>query len=110
MVGNMYFSQKYAPWDHFLTYICNQKSHFGTAPIKNWIDDGLWKKCYHGFNNLEVDERKKIEKAVLESSTGVHLRVWEEIFLLCIDYLRKSSTSPFRNLNAIFARKEYQTS
>ena len=40
MVRNLCFSQKYFPWDHFLMYICNQKNHFGTAPIKNWIDDG----------------------------------------------------------------------
>ena len=47
---------------------------------------------------------------MLESSSGVLLRVWEDTFLLFIDYFRKSSSSPFGNLNAIFARKKYQTS
>ena len=110
MVRNLCFSQKYAPWDNFLTYTCNQRTHFGTAPIKTWIDDGLWKKHYPGFNDLEPDEKKEIEEAMVESSAGMLLRVWEETFLLFIEYLCKSTTSPFRKVNAIFARKEYQSS
>eukprot|EP00957_Ditylum_brightwellii_P189518 14425337-Ditylum_brightwellii.AAC.1 len=68
MVRNLCFSQKYAPWDHYLMYTCNQRTHFGTAPIKTWIYDGLWKKHYPGFNNLEPDEKKEIEEAMVESS------------------------------------------
>ena len=110
MVRNLCFSQKFAPWDHFLTYTCNQRTHFGTAPIKTWIDDGFWKNYYPGFHELEYDDQKEIEYAVIESSACILLRVWEETFLLFIDYLRKSPSSPFKSLNAIFARKEYQTS
>ena len=38
MVRNLCFSQNYAPWDPFSTCTCNQKTHFGTGPIKNWIE------------------------------------------------------------------------
>jgi hypothetical protein len=109
MVRNLCFSQKYAPWDHFLTHICNMKTHFGTSPIKIWIDGNAWKDHFTGFYNLELDEQKEIEHAVLESSARVLLQVWEEVFLLFIDYLRKSPSCPFKKLNAIFARKEYQS-
>ena len=47
---------------------------------------------------------------MIESSAGILMRVWEETFLLFIDYLRKSPSSPFKRFNAIFVRKEYQTS
>ena len=84
------------------------KTHFGTAPIKNWIDGDEWKHHYPGFYELDLDEQDEIEFAFLESSAGVLLRVWEEVFLLFIDYIRKSPTSPLNKFNAIFARKEYQ--
>ena len=63
MVKNLCFSQKYHPWDHFLTYTCNQRDHFGTAPIKRWTDGGEWKKHCPGFGELEVDEQQEIEQA-----------------------------------------------
>ena len=85
------------------------KTHFGTSPIKNWIDGIEWKSHFPNFYDLELDEQKEIEHAVLESSAGLLLRIWEEVFLLFIDYLRKSPSSPFKKLNAIFARKEYQS-
>ena len=81
------------------------KTHFGTSPIKNWIDSIKWKRHFPNFYDLELDEQKEIEHAILESSAGLLLRIWEEVFLLFIDYLRKSSSSPFKKLNAIFARK-----
>ena len=36
------------------------------------------------------------------------MRVWEEVFLVFIDYLRKSESSPFNKLNVIFASREYK--
>lgn len=108
MVRNLCMSQKYFRWDHFCTYTCNMKSHFGTAPIKNWIDSGEWKNHYPSFELLDSEEKKEIYKAILHSSAALLLRIWEEVFLLFINYLRKSKSSPFKKLNAIFARKEYQ--
>ena len=108
MVRNLCISQKYVGWDHFLTHTCNMKTHFGTAPIKDWLDSDEWKDYYPGFYDLENDEMKEIEYAFLESSASLLIRVWEEVFLLFIDYLRKSQTSPFKKLIALFARKEYQ--
>ena len=36
------------------------------------------------------------------------LRIWEEVSKLFLDYLKKSKSSPYKNVFAIFARKEYQ--
>ena len=35
MVKNLCSSQKPHQWDNLLTNTCNQRNHFGTAPIKN---------------------------------------------------------------------------
>ena len=40
VVRNLCASQKYHHMDFFITLTCNQKKHFGVAPIKNWIDSG----------------------------------------------------------------------
>lgn len=106
---NLCFSQKHHPWTHFLTYTGNQKKHFGTAPLKNWIDDGSWKDHFPNFYVLHPDEQEEIENAIIQASTGLLLRIWEEVFLLFIKYLRKSESSPFKKLLAIFARREYQS-
>ena len=55
-----------------------------------------------------MDEQKEIEDAMVQSSAGLLLRIWEEVFLLVLEYLRKTETSPFKKMTAIFARKEYQ--
>ena len=73
MVRNLCMSQKFIAWDHFLTHTCNMKTHFGTAPIKNWLDADEWKDHYPGFHDLENDEKKEIEDAFLASLASVLL-------------------------------------
>ena len=98
MVRNLCFSQKYVSWTHFLTFTCNQKYHFGTSEIKNWIDSNEWKKHYPDFYLLGFDEQQEIENAITDASAGLLLHCWEEVFLLFINYLRKSKSSPFKKL------------
>ena len=38
MVRNLCASQRYHVMTHFLTFTCNMRKHFGTKPIKLWID------------------------------------------------------------------------
>ena len=109
MVRNLCFSQKYHKWDHFLTFTCSMKTHFGTAPVKNWIDGEEWKQHYPGFYELDQIQKNEIKEALQQSAAGPLLRIWEEVFLLFIKYLKYSPSSPFKKFNAIFARKEYQT-
>ena len=108
MTRNLCASQKYHRWCHFLTFTCNTKTHFGTAPIKNWINGNEWKSYYPGYDELESDEKKEIETALVDASASLLLRVWEEVSSLFIDYLRKSPSSPFKKLKSIFSRKEDQ--
>ena len=109
MVRNLCFSQRYISWDYFLTFTCSMKTHFGTAPIMNWIDSGNWKRYYPNFHILSHHEQTEIEHALLQSAASPMLRIWEEFFFLFIEYLQKSPSSPFKKLHAIFARKEYQS-
>ena len=108
MVKNLCISQRYHPWDHFLTFTCNQKTHFGVSPIRNWIDSGRWKNFYNNFYILDDDEQLEITTSLFQSSAALMLRAWEEVFSLFLNYLRKSKSSPFKHLTTIFSRKEYQ--
>ena len=108
MVRNLCCSGKYHKWTHFLTFTCNQKNHFGTAPIKNWLDNHSYIHHFPNYFKLEPSQQEEIRRAVLQSSVGLMMRVWEEVFLLFIDYLKKSKSSPFKRFRSIFARKEYQ--
>ena len=36
------------------------------------------------------------------------MRVWKEAFQMFVNYLRKIPTIPFKHLDAVFARNEYQ--
>lgn len=58
MVRNLCASQKNNTHSHFLTFTCNQKLHFGTAPIKSWVDNFDHAcDCQH-YKNLEDDEKR----------------------------------------------------
>ena len=47
MVKNLCASQEYFQWDIFLTFTCNMRKHFGTKPIREWLDRiDEWTKHY----------------------------------------------------------------
>ena len=87
----------------FLTYTCNPKTYFGTDPVKNWIDSCARKNHLTGLFDIEATEKKETEQAMIESSANILLRVWEDPFILFIDYLRKSPLSPLKKLVPYFS-------
>lgn len=107
-VLNLCASLVYVMWDFFLTFTCNQKKHFGTSVIRDWLDSEEWKKHYEGFYSLPTHQQEEIERAMIQSAQGLLLRVWEEVSALFIDLLKRSKNSPFYDAFALFARKEYQ--
>lgn len=107
-VLNLCASLGYFEWDFFLTFTCNQKKHFGTSVIKDWIDGDNWKDSYAHYYNLPIHHQNEISRALIQSAQGLLLRVWEEVSALFIDLLKRSSKSPFFKTFALFARKEYQ--
>ena len=108
MVKNLCASQVHHPMDFFLTFTCNQRKHFGTRQIKIWIDSMEWKDHFPKFGELNKYEVREIEKAMVQASASVLLRVWQEVCKLFLDYLRKSPSSPYKKTLSIFARHEYQ--
>jgi hypothetical protein len=64
MVRNLSTAQKYMKNDFFVTYTCNQKEHFGTKPIKDWIDSNEWQDHYSSFKDLTPSEFEEIQSAV----------------------------------------------
>ena len=52
MVKNLCVFQKYHNMDFFLTFTCNQKKHFGTSSIKDWLDSNNWQNNYSNYNDL----------------------------------------------------------
>lgn len=107
-VLNLCASLGYFEWDFFLTFTCNQKKHFGTSIIKEWIDSNNWKDEYPDYENMSNAHQNEIESALNQSSQGLLLRSWEEVSSLFIDLLKNSNKSPFFKTFALFARKEYQ--
>ena len=59
---NLYFSQNYALWDHFLTYTCNQKTYFGNALIKNVLMVVHGKIIFLNFIILKLLKINKLNK------------------------------------------------
>ena len=59
MIKNLMASQRYHKFDVFLAFTCNIKSHFGTKPIKNWIDGNELKKTIQILTNYQMTKRKK---------------------------------------------------
>ena len=44
--------------ESLLDVYMHQKTHFGTSPIKNWIDSGDFKMHYPDFYDIELYEQK----------------------------------------------------
>ena len=78
-VRNLCSSQKYHKMDFFLTFTCNQSEHFGMAPIKKWLDSGLWKNNFPGFDTLSCWEQEEVTKGMNQSAAGILLRTWMEV-------------------------------
>ena len=55
MVKKLMSSQRYFPFDLFLLFTCNQRLHFGTKPIKEWIDNFKWQSYFLNCSNLNKD-------------------------------------------------------
>lgn len=51
------------------------KCHFGTKPIKEWIDDNEWHQNFPSFNKPSGTEKHEICKALEQAASGTFLRV-----------------------------------
>ena len=60
------------------------------------------------FFYLTSRERKEIKDQLLQASAGLLLRAWNETCRYFLEFLRTSSSSPFKNVLCMFARHEYQ--
>ena len=110
MVRNLCASQSYHNMTHFLTFTCNMRKHFGTMPIKEWVDNDIWKKIFDNYYDLDPIEKEEIDSSIIQSASSLLLRVWQEVCQLFIRFLHKSKHSPYKKVLSIFSRNEYQAS
>jgi len=110
MVKNLCASEKYHPKDYFVTLTCNQLCHFGTKIVKEWIDSEDCINEFYDYKKLLEREKAELRKAMCQAASGLLLRNWQEVCELLIDFLRYSSSSPFKKVGSIFSRNEYQKS
>ena len=109
MVKNLCTSQKHISWSYFLTFTANQSRHFGTKIIRKWLEDKGWQNIYPNYHDMTSDDQIEIDNAMNQTASGLMLRVWEEVSKLFLDFLTKSPHSPYKNVKALFSRREYQS-
>ena len=109
MVKNLCSSQKYISWSYFLTFTANQSKHFGLKTIRKWIDTKGWQWKYPNYHSLNEKDQLEIDKAMDQASSGLMLRVWEEVSKLFLDFISTSKHSPYKNVKSTFSRREYQS-
>jgi hypothetical protein len=66
------------------------RKHFGTAPIHAWLEFGNLKEYYPGFSELSESKQKEVENAHVQASSGLFVRVWEEVTEIFLHYLKHS--------------------
>jgi hypothetical protein len=110
MIKNLMSSQKYHLFDFFVTYTCNMKKHFGTKPIKEWIDDDKWTKHFPNYDTLTEKEKTEIRESLQQAAAPLLLRAWNKSCRIFMDYLKTSPSSPFKRVESIFTRHEFQSS
>ena len=49
------------------------KLHFGTKPVKAWIDGSDWQENFPSFNNLSDREKVEIRKSLEQAASGIFL-------------------------------------
>lgn len=76
--------------------------------LKQWLDSGEWEQKFPKFETLDTFEKEEIKLAMMQSGQTLILRNWHETRSLFLNYLLKSPHSPFKQVDAIFARDEYQ--
>ena len=108
MVQNLCASQEYHRMSHFLTFTCNMKKHFGTKVVKEWIDSNEWQKNISNFHNLNLADQQEYIDAINQASSGLLLRIWQEVSQRFVKFIKSSPSSPFKKVKLIFSRQEYQ--
>ena len=91
-------SQKYHKFDVFLIFICNMKSHFGTNPIKNWMDENEWENNYPTFDNLSDDKKEEISHALNKADAPYIIQAQIKTCRIILDYLKKSANCSLQHV------------
>ena len=108
MVKNVYASQEYFQWDIFLTFTCNTRKKIGSKPISEWLYNNKWEMKFPKWGTYSFFCQQEIKISLHQSTSGLFLRVLEEVITIFIDYLIISLLSPFLDILGLFSRKEYQ--
>ena len=76
MVKNLSSSQRYiGSHDFFITLTCNMKKHFGTAPVKAWVDSDDWLQHYPDVHTLTDAEKAEIKTSINQAAGGLFLHI-----------------------------------
>ena len=86
----------------FFNLYWQPKKHFGIKPIRDWIDDEVWKNHYPDYNDLLGVTQKEINKSFNQASAGIMLCMWEEISLIFILFFKNSEHSPYKKFGVLF--------
>ena len=100
--------QDYFQWGISLTLTCNMRNIFGKKPIREWINDNEC-KCIFSIGIHTIFQHQKMKRAPHQSALRIFIRVWEEVGVIFIDYLKNIPSRLFLSMLAVFACKKYQS-
>ena len=67
------------------------------------------KDTYIEYNKLLHCDTIEMETSFNQYSSGLMLKVWEEVSKLFIDFVTKIPSSPYQNVKSLFSIREYQS-
>ena len=68
-----------------------------------------WKDTYPEYNKLLHCDKKLIDASLNQYFSGLLLILWKEVSKLFPDFLKKIPRSQYKNMKAVFSRRDYQS-
>ena len=60
------------------------------------------------FHELNLTDQNEYIDAINQASSGLLLRIWQEVSQRFVNFIKNSPSSPFKKVRSIFSRQEYQ--
>ena len=91
---------------YFYTHTCNQKDHFGIAPLRTWLDKKLENLLLD--NSLSEADYEELANSFHLATAVQIIRTWFKVGKLYMNYILTSHENPLGKIERHWWRWEYQ--